>query len=212
MIATIGVLDALDSLSLAAAAAACPAKRSSSSRWLHSGTGKNPAAKVHVTVLQQHQQPLLDEEQQQVPTGNTSQAAEAASVDIESAETAAVTIDAHSMSPTTELNGQCDHKQQQGVVMHQDSGGRNLDQQQHSRGGFTLVKQMVLRHTGWMRPWLPLALNLEQFKHIYSILTTDLPRMLSSKRGELSCWQCIAGVLGLEPDGQLPLHRFQSLK
>jgi hypothetical protein len=40
------------------------------------------------------------------------------------------------------------------------------------------------RHTAWLRPWLPLALNVEQYRSLRKTFGTDLPAALSSKQGE----------------------------
>jgi hypothetical protein len=49
-----------------------------------------------------------------------------------------------------------------------------------------------LRHTAWVRPWLPLALNVQQYENI-KFIVQQLPETFSSREGRLC-----AGVLVLE--------------
>lgn len=46
------------------------------------------------------------------------------------------------------------------------------------------VKASLVKHTAWVKPWLPLALNLEQYKNLRTVFTQDVPRALSSKQGD----------------------------
>lgn len=46
------------------------------------------------------------------------------------------------------------------------------------------VKASFVKHTAWVKPWLPLALNLEQYKNLRVVFTQDVPRAFSSKQGD----------------------------
>ncbi|KIZ00884.1 hypothetical protein MNEG_7079 [Monoraphidium neglectum] len=53
------------------------------------------------------------------------------------------------------------------------------------------------RHTAWLRPWLPLALNVEQYRSLRKTFGTDLPAALSSKQAflrQIKGRRFIAGV------------------
>lgn len=45
------------------------------------------------------------------------------------------------------------------------------------------LRRGVRAHTAWLAPWLPLALNMEQFKHLRATFTRDVPAMFSSRQG-----------------------------
>jgi hypothetical protein len=53
----------------------------------------------------------------------------------------------------------------------------------HEAGG---MKASFMRHTAWIRPWLPLALNLEQYGNLKIVFTEDIPNALSSKKGKVT--------------------------
>jgi len=60
------------------------------------------------------------------------------------------------------------------------------------RQGF---KASWLRHTAWVRPWLPLALNMKQVESLHEFATKDLPAAFSSKQGRHSSYALLHHLL-----------------
>jgi hypothetical protein len=50
------------------------------------------------------------------------------------------------------------------------------------------VTASVMKHTAWIRPWLPLALNLQQYENLKIVFSEDLPKALSSKKGNVTAF------------------------
>lgn len=51
------------------------------------------------------------------------------------------------------------------------------------------LKASLMRHTGWIRPWLPLALNVEQYKNL-QLVAREVPAAFSSWAGG---WSAVVG-------------------
>lgn len=180
LLATKGVMDALESLVAAAAAAVNAPQQSRTfvSRRLRG-------------MQQQRQTTFPFEQYQKDSTGrvrphpqNSDAAAPVACeapADVETAPVATSTNDAAALLQQTPSPN---HPPLQLLQQHKDQGMQ----------GYLGVRKLVTKHTGWMMPWMPLALNVKQFEHLYRTATRDLPHMFSSKAGGW-CWKVTIPLL-----------------
>eukprot|EP00775_Hariotina_reticulata_P009285 gene9285-9450_t len=80
------------------------------------------------------------------------------------------------------LNGRAAAKQQQRSHQDGEAGAASAAPLHAAAPGpqWSLLASFK-RHTAWVRPWLPDALNVEQFKNLRDAFTVQLPKMFSSR-------------------------------